>query len=175
MSQQRNPSRPDPDSPPLGERLNDRLFPAMVRYFNFRDMIIGATEVSPGPRRNSRIHKIVLIVALPWLVIDMLLASFFVPATVAIGVKLLLGGLLLPPIVAIGVFWMRQLLECDELQQRIDLLAMATTCIVVVCAVVLFTLLQDMHLALRVPLLAFLWAIVGSYWLTRAWLRHRYR
>ena len=173
MTQPRNASRPDPDRPPPGEPLNDRLLAAVFRYLDFRDVIVRATEVSPSPRRNTRIHKIVLVVALPWLVVDMLLASLLVPATVAIGVKLLLAGLLLPPIAAIGVVWMRQVLEYDELQQRIELLAMATTCIVVVCAVLLFTLLQDMHMALRVPMLAFLWVVIGSYWLTHAWLRHR--
>lgn len=175
MTHPRNRSRQDPARPPLGERLNDRTLAVMFRYLDFRDAIIRTTGASPSPRRHARAHQILLGVALLWIIADLLLARFALPATAAPGVKVLVAALLLPPIAAIGVVWMRQLLESDELQQRIELLAMATTSIVAVCAVLLFMLLRDMHMALLVQVSAFLWLIIGTYGLTRAWLRYRYR
>lgn len=87
----------------------------------------------------------------------------------------MLAGLLLPPVIVLGVVWMRQLLQADELQQRVELLAMATTCIVILCAVFVLMLIHDMHIMWHVPASALLWLIIGSNVLTRAWLRYRYR
>ena len=151
------------------------MLAAMFRYLDFRDVLIRPDGTSPSGRRHARAHLITIVAALLWIVVEMLLARFVVPATAAVGVKLLLAGLLLPPLAAIGVVWMHQVLESDELQQRIELLAMASAGVIVVCAVLLFTLLRDMHMALQVPMFAVLWLVIGSYWLTRAWLRHRYR
>ncbi len=149
-------------------------------YFN--EWLLRATanaELDAGTRaerlqrRQRKMRR-----AAPWLLwlVLVLFGSLLIPDSSALDWRrVLVGVALVPPVLAIGWIRLRELREADELERRIELLAMSSAFLVMLCLCLLLTLLQMIHLPVSLrPLWAF-WLLFLSYVAVQRVLQGRYR
>ncbi|MGA7296486.1 MAG: hypothetical protein WBW92_03105 [Rhodanobacteraceae bacterium] len=124
-------------------------------------------------RRQRKMRR-----AAPWLLwlVLVLFGSLLIPDSSALDWRrVLVGVALVPPMFAIGWIRLCELRAADELERRIELLAMSSAFLMMLCLFLLLTLLQMVHLPVSLrPLWAF-WLLFGSYLVVQRVLQGRYR
>lgn len=149
------------------QTLNDWLLGALVNA-----QLDADARAERARRRRHNMRS-----AMPWLIwlLLVLVGSLVAPWRHTMWLRILTGFALVPPIVAIGWIRVREVQQADELERRIELLAMAAAFAVGLCAFLLMSLLQIIQLPITLrPLWAF-WLLFACYLLVQRHLHRRYR
>lgn len=109
-----------------------------------------------------------------WILLEMGAAYFLADHPVAVPWKLLLVAAAIPPMVMLCIETMRALASFDELQQRIELTALALTGMAAIAVLMLLLMLQV--LKLPVPSMWYVLLLGSStHAVARRWAKRRYQ
>lgn len=115
---------------------------------------------------------------MPWLgwLLVVMFAIVLVPRRQSIDwLHALLALALVPPLAVMGWLRMREVLQGDELEQRIELLAMGTTFMIALCSLLLLALLEIFEHAIPIHPLWMFWFLFLGYQLILRLVRARYQ
>ncbi|MGB8715409.1 MAG: hypothetical protein WCD66_03490 [Rhodanobacteraceae bacterium] len=150
----------------------------LFRHFN--DGLLRA-QVNPELDADARAERLRrrqrnMRRAAPWLLwlVLVLFGSLLIPDSAGLDWRrVLVGVALVPPVSAIGWIRMRALREADELERRMELMAMSSAFIMAICLFLLLTLLQMIDLPITLLPLAALWLLLGTYLVVQGVLQRR--